>query len=107
VHQSRVNVGDIVTTLDGMEAQFICGFAENYLMAPESGIFEVIVDLGAWARAGQAIGQIHFLERPDRQPEVITAKTDGYLMVYRAPCLTQQGDCLAVIADPVDPRSLL
>ena len=80
--------------------------SKDYLLAPESGIFEVLVDLGSRVRIGQPIGQIHFLERPDRVAELILAETEGYLLAYRAPCLTQQGDCAAVIAEPVDPQTL-
>lgn len=79
---------------------------EQYLMAPESGVFEAMADLGAWIDSGQAIGQIHFLERPERPPETVTAPSDGYLVALRAPCLTQQGDCVALIAERVDPGSL-
>jgi len=39
---------------------------EDYLLAPESGIFEIAVDLGAKVKRGQTVGFIHHLERPDR-----------------------------------------
>ena len=42
---------------------------EDYLLAPESGIFEIAVDLGAKVKRGQTVGFIHHLERPDRAPE--------------------------------------
>lgn len=80
---------------------------EGYLLAPESGIFEICLDLGAKVRAGQTVGLIHFLERPERAPEPILAKTSGYLITMRAPCLTQQGDCVAVIAQRVDRKTVL
>ncbi len=74
---------------------------EDYLLAPESGIFEVCVDLGAAVQQGDTVGFIHHLERPDRAPERIVAQSSGYLVTMRAPCLTQQGDCVAVIAQEV------
>ena len=80
---------------------------EDYLLAPESGIFEIYVDLGAKVRSGQTIGVIHHLERPDRAPEPIIAHRAGYLITMRAPCLTQQGDCVAVIAERVSSRDVL
>ena len=79
---------------------------EDYLLAPESGIFEISVDLGAKVKLGQVIGFIHHLERPDRAPEPIVAQSAGYLITMRAPCLTQQGDCVAVIAQKVDPKAI-
>ncbi len=79
---------------------------DNYLLAPESGIFEVCVDLGEQVNAGDVVGCMHFLERPDRTPEPILAPTNGYLITMRAPCLTQQGDCVAVIAQPISIDSI-
>jgi len=81
--------------------------ADDYLLAPESGIFEVAVDLGTLVAADQPVGYIHHLERPDRAPETIVARRAGYLVSMRTPCLTQQGDCIAVVAQPVDPGTLV
>jgi predicted deacylase len=80
---------------------------EDYILAPESGIFEVCIDLGAKVKRGQTVGYIHHLERPDRAPEEIIAQSAGYLITMRAPCLTQQGDCVAVIAMQVSAKQVL
>ncbi|MFN7625942.1 MAG: succinylglutamate desuccinylase/aspartoacylase family protein [Pirellula sp.] len=81
--------------------------ADNYLLAPESGVFEVAVDLGDRVSRGQPVGYIHHLERPDREPETIESSRDGFLITARVPCLTQQGDCVAVIGEEVAVESLL
>ncbi len=80
---------------------------EDYLLAPESGIFEIGIELGAKVKRGQTVGFIHHLERPDRRPEPIIARTAGYHITMRAPCLTQQGDCVAVIAQKVNLKTIL
>jgi N-alpha-acetyl-L-2,4-diaminobutyrate deacetylase len=80
---------------------------DDYLLAPESGIFEICVDLGARVKSGQALGFIHHLERPDRAPDAVIARSSGYLITMRAPCLTQQGDCVAVIAQPVSAERVM
>lgn len=80
---------------------------EDYILAPESGVFEVEIDLGGVVHAGDRVGQIHFLERLDRAPEPIIAQTDGYLICSRVPCLTTQGDCVAVIAREVTVEEVL
>ncbi|HEV7403819.1 MAG TPA: succinylglutamate desuccinylase/aspartoacylase family protein [Chthoniobacteraceae bacterium] len=80
---------------------------EDYLLAPESGIFEIALDLGTKVKPGTTIGFIHHLERPDRAPESVVAQTAGHLICMRAPCLTQQGDCVAVIAKQVTARHVL
>jgi len=80
---------------------------EDYLLAPESGVFEIAVDLGGKVKRGQTVGFIHHLERPDRAPDSIVAQTAGYLITMRAPCLTQQGDCVAVIAQGVSAKEVM
>jgi predicted deacylase len=80
---------------------------EDYILAPESGIFEITIDLGAKVRSGSLVGRIHHLERPDRKPEEIHAASDGYLVTMRSPCLTQQGDCVAVVAQRVSEQEIL
>jgi predicted deacylase len=79
---------------------------EDYRFAPESGIYENLVDLGAEVSAGQPVGQIHFLERPDREPVSVVAPSKGILIATRAPALVAQGDCVACIAHDVDPSLL-
>jgi N-alpha-acetyl-L-2,4-diaminobutyrate deacetylase len=79
---------------------------EDYRFAPESGIYETLVDLGKEVEAGQPVGQVHFLERPDREPVAVVAPTAGILLATRGPSLVAQGDCVACIAHDVDPRIL-
>ena len=79
---------------------------EDYRFAPESGVYENLVPLGEAVAAGQPVGQIHFLERPDRDPVEVTSHSAGVLIATRAPSLVGQGDCVACIAQIVDPRQL-
>jgi predicted deacylase len=79
---------------------------EDYRFAPESGIYENLVPLGEEVVAQQPVGQIHFLERPDREPVQVVAPSAGILLATRAPSLVAQGDCVACIAHEVDPRKL-
>jgi N-alpha-acetyl-L-2,4-diaminobutyrate deacetylase len=80
--------------------------AENYLLAPESGLWETFVDLGERVTAGQPVGQMHFLERPDREPAVVRAANDGIVFVVRAISTTDQGDNVAVIAREISAEEL-
>lgn len=79
---------------------------DNYLLAPESGLWETFVDVGERVEPGQAVGQIHFLERPDREPAVVHAITGGIVAVVRAIATTAQGDNVAVIAKEVSVEDL-
>ncbi len=79
---------------------------QDYRFAPESGLYETLVPLGADVKAGQEVGLIHFIERPDRAPEPVIAPTAGVLLASRGPTLVGQGDCVACIAHDIDPAIL-
>ena len=79
---------------------------ENFMNAPEAGMFEVFVDLGQTVALDEPVGQMLFLERPDRPPEVIRSKTSGIVCVVRSIATTAQGDCLVWVAHEVDRSEL-
>ena len=80
--------------------------AEDYIFAPESGLFESLVELGGDVKAGQPMAALHFLERPDRSPVVIEAPSDGVVIAHRGPTVTQQGDIAVCLAHDV-PQEIL
>jgi N-alpha-acetyl-L-2,4-diaminobutyrate deacetylase len=103
------HVGVLRGEVTTREAPGVVGQAtddENYLLAPESGLWETFVDLGERVTTGQPVGQIHFLERPDREPAVVSAQNDGIVFVVRAIATTAQGDNVAVIAREVTAEAL-
>jgi predicted deacylase len=79
---------------------------DDYLLAPESGLFETLAELGQTVERGQLVGRVHFLERPDRIPVEVTAMTSGIVCAVRAIATTQQGDCLTVIGQACRPGDL-
>ncbi len=79
---------------------------QDYRFAPESGLYETLVDLGSDVAAGQPVGQVLFVERPDREPIPVIAPTAGVLLATRGPSMVVQGDCVACIAHDVDPAIL-
>lgn len=79
---------------------------EDYLFSPESGLYESLVDIGQDVEAGQPLGAIHFPERPDRDPTIIEARSNGVLIAHRGPTLTQQGDILVCLAHDV-PQDII
>ena len=80
---------------------------ENYLLAPESGLWETFVDVTERVEQGQPLGQLHFIERPDREPAVVTAAMAGVVCSIRAIATTTQGDKLAVVGREVSAEELL
>ncbi len=81
--------------------------ADDYVLAPESGLFETLVSLGQDVAAGEVVGRLHFLERLDRAPVDVQVKTAGVVCSVRAIATTQQGDCLVVTARPCDREELV
>ena len=80
--------------------------ASDFVFAPESGLFESFVDLGETVSAGQPLGALHFLERPDRQPTIIEANSDSIAIAHRGPTLTNQGDIVFCLAHEVEGETL-
>lgn len=92
--------GDVVerddaVILDGRDPR-------NYLFSPESGLFEALADPGETVAPGQPVGRIHFIERPDREPDVIEAPLGGVVAGIRAISTTAQGDNVVVLAQPIE-----
>ncbi|MBI2804541.1 MAG: succinylglutamate desuccinylase/aspartoacylase family protein [Planctomycetes bacterium] len=79
---------------------------EDYRFAPESGIYENLIECGSGVATGQTVGLIHFLERPDREPVAVTANAAGIVIATRGPSLVTQGDCVACIAHDVPAEVL-
>ncbi len=78
----------------------------DYRFAPESGLYENCAELGEPVRKGDLLGQVHFIERPDREPIRVEAHADGIVVANRGPSMVGQGDCVACVAHDVDPREL-
>jgi predicted deacylase len=100
VVQTRASLGlPPAVILDGRDPR-------NYVAAPEAGLFESFVDPGDVVAADQPIGAIHFMERPDRPAEVLTAPLDGVVAVLRAITSTEQGDNVIVLGQPIEASAL-
>ena len=80
--------------------------AENYLLAPDSGLWETLVDVGDRVETGQLVGRIHFIDRPDREPSPVHAGNGGFVCVVRAIATTDQGDNVTVIGREIDAAEL-
>src|SRR5439155_1364759 len=79
----------------------------NYVFAPESGIFETLVDPTDAVRAGDVVGRIHSLEHPARAPAEIVAPLDGVTASVRAISWTEQGDNVLVFGQPISAEAVL
>jgi len=76
--------------------------ADYYVYAPDAGLFEPLVELGAEVAAGQKAGYIHFHDTPWREPSVGVFQVSGTVLCKRMPCRTERGDCLFHLGTPFD-----
>ncbi|MBV8651473.1 MAG: succinylglutamate desuccinylase/aspartoacylase family protein, partial [Alphaproteobacteria bacterium] len=65
-----------------------------YCYAPDGGLFEPYVDLGAEVKAGQAAGAVHYQDTPWREPTIAYFEHDGLVICKRIPGRIERGDCL-------------
>ena len=79
---------------------------ENYLLAPDDGLWETFVEVGDQVEPGQPVGQIHFVDRPDRPPTPVAANNGGRVCSLRAIAATEQGDNVAVIGREIELAEL-
>jgi hypothetical protein len=54
----------------------------------------------------EPVGRMHFLERPDRPPEVILSTTTGIVCCVRSIATTAQSDTVVWVAHEVDRATL-
>ena len=76
--------------------------ADYFVYAPDSGLFEPLVELGETVEAGQAAGRIHFHDTPWREPSVAYFKREGIALCKRMMCRTERGDCLFHLGTPFE-----
>jgi predicted deacylase len=78
----------------------------NIVLSPEDGLFEAMLEPGDPVSAGEPVGRLWFVDRPDRPPESIPAPLDGVVAVTKAIPVTEQGDCVFVLGQPTDRAEL-
>ena len=69
-----------------------------FTSALDNGLYEPFKDLGENVEEGEALGQLHFIETPERDPVIHEAQRSGMILCKGVPGLVAKGDCLAVIA---------
>ncbi|MSP47800.1 MAG: deacylase [Alphaproteobacteria bacterium] len=75
--------------------------ASYYVYAPQPGLFEPFVKLGATVKKGQPAGAVHFMDDPGRQPVQATFNAAGVVICERIPGKVERGDCLFHLATDV------
>lgn len=73
----------------------------HYVYADDAGVFEPAVDAGAPVRKGALLGRLHMVDRVDRPPTDIHARTGGIVVCRNGQGRVQRGDLLAMIGHEV------
>ncbi len=76
--------------------------ADYFVYAPDGGLFEPYVDLGAEVAAGDAAGAIHFPDTPWREPTLARFAHAGLVICKRLPGRSERGDCLFHLATDLE-----
>ncbi len=79
----------------------------NYVIAEEDGIFEGMLEPGETVGAGDTVGRLWFPDEPGREPTLLRAPLDGVLAVIRAVPITEAGDSVFVVGQPIEASALL
>ena len=79
-----------------------CRATECFVTSENDGVVEMYKDLGEEVAAGEPIAAIHPIHKTGLAPLVYRANLTGILMARHFPGLIQPGDCLAVVAVPLD-----
>ena len=70
-----------------------------FVLSPDDGLFESFVSLEETVEAGQPLGQLHDIRRPEKPTLVVPSPRTGLIILQRSLPMTRVGDCLFLIAD--------
>jgi N-alpha-acetyl-L-2,4-diaminobutyrate deacetylase len=79
--------------------------ADCFTFSQSAGLVEFCLDLAAPVRKGDLLARVHATDRLGLAPEEYRARMNGILAARHFPGLIGMGDCLAVVAVPVEPSS--
>lgn len=71
---------------------------DSYIIAEDSGLYEVLIDLDQPVDAGDVVGRMHFPDKPERAPAPYVARRPGTLIGRTHKVLMTAGDFLALVA---------
>ena len=74
----------------------------GYLMAPQEGLYETLVELGDPVIKGQPLGRIHSITHIDAPPVEVQSQIDGVLITRAGSAPVKNWDTIAVIAADID-----
>ena len=74
---------------------------KRFTFSEDTGIYEALINLDTPVKIGDTLGQVHFPEKPERNPVSYKAKIEGVLIGRVHKGLVYPGDFLALVAEEV------
>jgi len=78
--------------------------SKSFTFSEDSGIYETLIDLDTQVKIGDTLGQVHFPEKPERNPVSYKAQIEGVLIGRAHKALVYPGDFLALVAEEVSAK---
>ena len=91
---------------DGEAGGVVSGLFDN-IVAPASGLFEVLIEPGSPVSEGQPVGRIWSHTDPALPPVDLTSPVTGYLMGLKTLPPIEKGQSRALIGRQIERQSLL
>ncbi len=79
---------------------------ENWVRAPEDGLWETSVELGERVKPGQLVGLIHFIEHPEREASPVYAHNGGFVCYVRVIGTTPRDQAVVVVGREIELAEL-
>ena len=74
---------------------------KSFTFSEDTGIYESLIDLDVPVKIGEALGQVHFPEKPELKPVIYKAQIKGVLIGRAHKALINPGDFLALVAEEI------
>ncbi len=78
----------------------------NYVISEEAGIFEGLLEPGQEVAGGEPVGRLWFPDTPGREPVDLRAPRDGVVASIRAIPVTEAGDSVFTLGQPIEASAL-
>jgi N-alpha-acetyl-L-2,4-diaminobutyrate deacetylase len=79
----------------------------NYVIAEETGLFEGLKEPGETVSGGEPVGRLWFPDQLGRDPVPLVAPRDGIVACIRAVPVTEAGNSVFTIGQPISKDDLL
>ena len=74
---------------------------KSFIFSEDTGVYEALIELDDSVKIGDIVGQVHFPEKPERDPISYKSRIEGVLIGRAHKALVYPGDFLALVAQEI------